>query len=100
MSALTEKIQSILRTRIGRVTDVPSERTEEMSENRKKLRDILSDQHRVMYYTVTISSLSSPSLRKDSTNLKWQYASTVYKSQATMRKSTISSLSSPSLRKD
>ena len=47
-------------------------------------REILSDQHRLMYYTVTVSTLSPHHLsrvRKDSRNLKWQMASTLYKSQ-------------------
>merc|ERR1719471_283608 len=56
MSAITEKIQTILRSRISRAGP-GSESVEEMTENRIKLRDILSDQHRVMYYTVTISTL-------------------------------------------
>merc|ERR1712026_249726 len=49
MSAITEKIQTILRSRISRAGP-GSESVEEMTENRIKLRDILSD-HRVMYYT-------------------------------------------------
>merc|ERR1711994_861022 len=71
-------------------TDPSSE--EQLSESRIKLREILSEQHRLMYYTVTVSTLSPhhlTRLRKDSRNLKWQFASTLYKSQATMRKSTI-----------
>ena len=47
-------------------------------------REILSDQHRLMYYTVTVSTLPPHHLtriRKDSRNLKWQMASTLYKSQ-------------------
>ena len=47
-------------------------------------REILSEQHRLMYYTVTVSTLSPHHLtrvRKDSRNLKWQFASTLYKSQ-------------------
>ena len=47
-------------------------------------REILSDQHRLMYYTVTVSTLPPHQLtriRKDSRNLKWQMASTLYKSQ-------------------
>merc|ERR1711997_267816 len=92
MSAISEKIQRILRSRIQTETDPSSNTEEQISENRIKLREILSDQHRLMYYTVTVSTLPPHQLtrvRKDSRNLKWQFASTLYKSQATMRKSTI-----------
>ena len=47
-------------------------------------REILSDQHRLMYYTVTVSTLPPHQVtrvRKDSRNLKWQFASTLYISQ-------------------
>merc|ERR1711881_673745 len=96
MSAISEKIQRILRSRVQTDTCPSSssntETEEQMNENRIKLREILSEQHRLMYYTVTVSSLAPHHLarpRKDSTNLKWQFASRLYKSQATMRKSTI-----------
>merc|ERR1719458_737266 len=92
MSAISEKIQRILRSRVNTETDPSSNSEEQISENRIKLREILSEQHRLMYYTVTVSTLSPHHLtrvRKDSRNLKWQLASTLYKSQATMRKSTI-----------
>merc|ERR1711997_670613 len=92
MSAISEKIQRILRSRVNTETDPSSNSEEQISENRIKLREILSEQHRLMYYTVTVSTLSPHHLtrvRKDSRNLKWQFASTLYKSQATMRKSTI-----------
>merc|ERR1712038_1174474 len=50
MSAISEKIQRILRSRVNTETD-PSE---ELSESRIKLREILSEilseQHRLMYY--------------------------------------------------
>merc|ERR1712045_661569 len=63
------------------------------TQNRLKLREVLEDQHRMMDYTVTISTLppvrkSAVSRRKTST-LRWQYASTLTKTQATMRKSTV-----------
>merc|ERR1712051_81650 len=93
MSAISEKIQRILRSRVSAETDPSANSEEQISENRvSKLREILSEQHRLMYYTVTVSTLSPHHLtrvRKDSRNLKWQLASTLYKSQATMRKSTI-----------
>merc|ERR1711997_949244 len=92
MSALSEKIQRILRSRLQAETESSSNSEEKIHENRIKLREILSDQHRLMYYTVTISSLHTTTrLRKDSRNLRWQLASTLCKSQATMRKSTINS---------
>merc|ERR1711963_1177763 len=86
MSAITEKIQRILRSRIKTETDPLSNIEQEMNENRIKLREILSDQHRVMYYTVTISTLPPSTIqqqrvRKDSTNLKWQCASTLHKTR-------------------
>merc|ERR1711902_131591 len=63
------------------------------TQNRLKLREVLEDQHRMMYYTVTISTIppvrkTAVSVRKTST-LRWQYASTLSKTQATMRKSTV-----------
>merc|ERR1711990_669714 len=84
MSAISEKIQRILRSRIQAETDPSSNTEEQISENRIKLREILSDQHRLMYYTVTVSTPPPHHLtrvRKDSRNLKWQFASTLYKSQ-------------------
>ena len=48
--------------------------------------------HRLMYYTVTISTAPtiSPSIvQRKSSNLKWQNASTLCNSQAKMRKSTV-----------
>merc|ERR1712019_25780 len=93
MSAISEKIQRILRSRVyNPETESFSRSEEQINENRSKLREILSDQHRLMYYTVTVSTLPPHHLtriRKDSRNLKWQMASTLYKSRATMRKSTI-----------
>merc|ERR1719211_267619 len=84
MSAISERIQRILRSRVLSDT-CPSSSTEgQINENRIKLREILSDQHRLMYYTVTVSTLPPQHLnriRKDSRNLKWQMASTLYKSQ-------------------
>merc|ERR1711874_646889 len=69
MSAITEKIQKILRSRIKTETDPSSNTEEQMNENRIKLREILCEQHRVMCYTVTISTLPPTSphvkLRKD-----------------------------------
>merc|ERR1711994_540341 len=84
MSAISEKIQRILRSRVNTETDPSSNSEEQLSESRIKLREILSEQHRLMCYTVTVSTLSPhhlPRLRKDSRNLKWQFASTLYKSQ-------------------
>merc|ERR1739844_97931 len=93
MSAISEKIQKILRSRVQTdPSSLPANTEGQMSDNRIKLREILSDQHRLMYYTVTVSSpppLLLTRLRKDSNNLKWQFAFRLYKSQATMRKSTI-----------
>merc|ERR1712038_934578 len=92
MSAISEKIQRILRTQIQTETDRSPNTEEIIDENKIKLREILSDQHRLMYYTVTVSTLPPHQVtrvRKDSRNLKWQFASTLYKSQATMRKSPI-----------
>merc|ERR1739846_221664 len=60
MSALSEKIQRILRSRLQIETEPSSNSEEKIEENRIKLREILSDQHRLMYYTVTISSLPRP----------------------------------------
>merc|ERR1719297_801221 len=44
-----------------------------------------------MYYTVTVPSSPQPppSSRRRSSVLRWQYASTLTKTQATMRKSTV-----------
>jgi len=63
------------------------------TQNRLRLRKVLEDLHRMMYYTVTISTIppvrkSAVAGRKTST-LRWQYATTLTKTQATMRKSTV-----------
>ena len=56
-------------------------------------REVLEDQHRMMYYTVTISTIpgvkkSAVSVRKTST-LRWQYASTLSKTQVDFTKTVI-----------
>merc|ERR1712018_1108765 len=57
MSAISEKIQRILRSRVHTETGPSSHSEEQINENRIKLREILSEQHRLMYYTVTVSTL-------------------------------------------
>jgi len=96
MTSITERIQKILRSSINSDVCVGRENRKLIlsseTENRLKLRDLLEDQHRMMYYTVTISTvptLPEHIVRRKTSNLKWQNASTLCKTQATMRKSTV-----------
>lgn len=102
MSTIADKLQTFWRSshyngigeNSGHREDVDKNRVlSTETQNRLKLREVLEDQHRMMYYTVTVSTLppvrkSAGSRRKTST-LRWQYASTLSKTQATMRKSTV-----------
>merc|ERR1711902_450941 len=96
MTTISEKLQNVWRSK-----EDDSDNFNHMisleTQNRLKLREILEAQHRMMYYTVTISTVPSvlnlPEhiARRKTSCLKWQYASTLYKTQATMRKSTVQS---------
>jgi len=100
MTSITEKIQRILRSTLSsnvvdddnKIQDKTTILSSE-TQNRLKLREVLEDQHRMMYYTVTVSTVTSIPLeqvsRRKTSMLKWQYASTLSKTQATMRKSTV-----------
>merc|ERR1719270_2910422 len=66
MTSITEKIQRILRSTLSsNVVDddnkIQDKNTILSSEtqNRLKLREVLEDQHRMMYYTVTVSTVTS-----------------------------------------
>merc|ERR1712025_220414 len=96
MATISEKIQTIWKSKSDddkNLSHIISLETQ----NRLKLRELLEAQHRMMYYTVTISTVPSvlhlpEHITKRKTScLKWQYASTLYKTQATMRKSTVQS---------
>jgi len=56
------------------------------------VKQLVMDQHRTMFYTVTLSTtppLPAAIPRRHTENLKWQYATSVYKSQAVIKKSNI-----------
>merc|ERR1719414_2949035 len=103
MATITEKIQRILRSTLSHNNaEEESENRENQdkstilsseTQNRLKLQKVLEDQHRLMYYTVTVSSVTSIPVehvtRRKTSMLQWQYASTLTKTQATMRKSTV-----------
>merc|ERR1711902_230044 len=92
MTTISEKLQNVWRSKEENTDDFNHMISLE-TQNRLKLRELLEAQHRMMYYTVTISTVPSVRnlpdhiTRRKTSCLKWQYASTLYKTQATMRKS-------------
>jgi len=98
MSTIAERLQNIWRlSHADHSRQEPDVHTKHVfsieTQNRLKLREVLEAQHRMMYYTVTISTLSpvrsTPVSERKTSTLRWQYASTLTKTRATMRKSTV-----------